>query len=50
MRVDYNPYEGRVVTGAPKTVVSRGEVVVEDDKFTGRPGRGKFLKRGTYAL
>jgi len=50
MRVDYNPYEGRVVTGAAKTVLSRGEVIVEGGKFTGRPGRGKFLKRGTYAL
>jgi dihydropyrimidinase len=50
MRVDYNPYEGRVVTGLPKTVISRGEVVVEGGKFTGRPGRGKFLKRGTHAL
>ena len=50
MRVDYNPYEGRVVTGHPKTVISRGEVVVEGGKFTGRTGRGKFLKRGTHAL
>jgi dihydropyrimidinase len=50
MRVDYNPYEGRKVTGLPKTVISRGEVVVENGKFTGRPGRGKFLKRGTHAL
>jgi dihydropyrimidinase len=50
MRVDYNPYEGRVVTGAAKTVISRGEVIIEGGKFTGRPGRGKFLKRGTYAL
>jgi len=50
MRVDYNPYEGRVVTGLPKTVISRGEVVVEGGKFTGRPGRGKFLKRGTHAV
>jgi dihydropyrimidinase len=50
MRVDYNPYEGRVVTGHPKTVISRGEVVVEDGNFTGKTGRGKFLKRGTHAL
>ncbi len=50
MRVDYNPYEGRVVTGAPRTVLSRGEVIIEGGKFTGRAGRGKFLKRGTYAL
>jgi dihydropyrimidinase len=50
MRVDYNPYEGRKVTGAPKTVVSRGEVIVEGGKFVGKPGRGRFLKRGTHAL
>jgi len=50
MRVDYNPYEGRVVTGLPKTVISRGDVVVEGGKFTGKAGRGKFLKRGTHAL
>ena len=50
MRVDYNPYEGRKVTGAPKTVVSRGEVIVEGGKFVGKAGRGRFLKRGTYAL
>jgi dihydropyrimidinase len=50
MRVDYNPYEGRVVTGLPKTVISRGDVVIEDGQFKGKPGRGKFLKRGTHAL
>ena len=50
MRVDYNPYEGRKVTGLPKTVISRGEVVIEGGQFKGKPGRGKFLKRGTHAL
>jgi len=50
MRVDYNPYEGRVVTGAARMVVSRGEVIIEGGKFTGRKGRGRFIKRGTYAL
>ena len=50
MRVDYNPYEGRVVTGVPKTVIARGEVVVEGGKFVGKAGRGRFLKRGTHAL
>ncbi len=49
MRVDYNPYEGRKVTGAAKTVVSRGEVIVENGKFVGKSGRGRFLKRGTRA-
>jgi dihydropyrimidinase len=45
MRVDYNPYEGRVVTGAPAVVVSRGDVIVDHGTFKGRPGRGQFIKR-----
>ena len=45
MRVDYNPFEGRVVTGAPAVVISRGEVIVDHNVFTGRRGRGQFLKR-----
>jgi dihydropyrimidinase len=46
MRVDYSPYEGRTVTGAPRAVLARGEVVVEDGKFLGRAGRGRYLRRG----
>jgi dihydropyrimidinase len=46
MKVDYNPYEGREVVGAPTHVFSRGTLVVEGDKFLGRRGAGKFLKRG----
>ena len=45
MKVDYNPYEGREVTGVAETVLSRGRVIVEDGKFTGRAGAGSFLKR-----
>jgi dihydropyrimidinase len=45
MKVDYNPYEGREVTGVSETVLSRGKVVVENGKFTGRAGAGSFLKR-----
>ena len=44
MRVDYNPYEGRVVTGAPAMVLSRGEVIVDDGAFKGRPA-AEFVKR-----
>jgi dihydropyrimidinase len=47
MNVDYNPYEGRQVTGATDTVISRGRVVIEDGKFVGRKGGGSFLKRST---
>jgi dihydropyrimidinase len=45
MRVDYNPYEGRVVRGGPAMVLSRGEVIVDHGEFKGRPGRGQFVKR-----
>ena len=45
MKVDYNPYEGRRVTGAADTVLSRGRVVIENGQFAGRAGRGSFLKR-----
>ena len=45
MRVDYNPYEGRVVKGAPAVVLSRGEVVVDHGEWKGRKGRGQFVKR-----
>ena len=45
MKVDYNPYEGREVTGVSETVLSRGKVIVENGKFTGRAGAGSFLKR-----
>ncbi|HUG56413.1 MAG TPA: dihydropyrimidinase [Candidatus Limnocylindrales bacterium] len=46
MRVDYNPYEGRKVKGKASVVLSRGEVIVEKDRFLGKKGRGKFLRRG----
>ena len=45
MKVDYNPYEGRVVHGVSETVISRGTVIVENEKFVGRKGGGSFLKR-----
>ena len=45
MRVDYNPYEGRVVHGAPAMVLSRGDVIVDNGTFTGARGRGQFVKR-----
>ena len=45
MKVDYNPYEGREVQGVSETVISRGRVIVENGKFTGRAGAGSFIKR-----
>lgn len=45
MNVDYNLYEGRTVTGVPSKVFNRGEMIVDGEKWLGRNGRGKFLKR-----
>jgi dihydropyrimidinase len=45
MRVDYSPYEGRVVRGGPAVVMSRGEVIVDHGQFLGQKGRGQFVKR-----
>jgi dihydropyrimidinase len=45
MRVDYNPYEGRVVQGAPEVVLSRGDVIVDAGKVVAKKGRGRFVKR-----
>lgn len=45
MNVDYNPYEGKRITGAARTVLARGEVIVDAGSYTGRAGRGEFLPR-----
>jgi len=45
MNVDYNCYEGRKVKGVSEIVLSRGEVLVENGAFHGRPGRGAYVKR-----
>ena len=46
MNVDYSAYEGRTLTGAVETVLSRGKVVIENGEYKGRAGDGQFLKRG----
>jgi dihydropyrimidinase len=45
MRVDYSMFEGFKVKGNAKLVMSRGEVLVDNGKYSGRPGRGQFIKR-----
>src|SRR6185295_5833681 len=47
MKVDYNPYEGREVTGATDTVISRGRVIIDKGKFVGRAGSGSFINRAS---
>ncbi len=46
MNVDYSCYEGFTVKGVTRTVLSRGEVVIENGEWKGTIGRGQFLKRG----
>ncbi|GHH99045.1 dihydropyrimidinase [Neobacillus kokaensis] len=50
MAVDYNAFEGMKVTGEPVSVLVRGEYVVRDKQFVGKPGSGQYLKRAKYNL
>ena len=45
MRVDYSMFEGYEVTGNARTVLARGEVIVDHGQFLGKPGRGEYLRR-----
>ena len=49
MRVDYSAYEGWKVKGVTEIVMSRGRVIVENGKWKGKAGDGRFIKRGTFA-
>jgi dihydropyrimidinase len=46
--IDYNLFEGTEVSGAPETVLVRGQVIVESDQLVGKPGDGKFVKRARF--
>ena len=43
--IDYNVFEGFEVTGLPRFVLSRGDVVFTDGKLDVEDGRGKFIER-----
>lgn len=43
--VDYSAYEGIKVKGYPIYTISKGKVIVKDNKFIGNMGDGKFIKR-----
>ncbi|MGH9213960.1 MAG: dihydropyrimidinase [Acidimicrobiales bacterium] len=46
MNLDYSAYEGIEVQGKVDTVISRGQVVVEGDRFVGTASHGRYLRRG----
>lgn len=45
---DYSAYEGWKVTGKCKTVILRGNVVIEDEKACVKKGFGKYIKRSPH--
>ena len=44
-RTDYNLYEGWELAGYPEKVFLRGKLIVDGEKWLGKAGDGKFLKR-----
>jgi dihydropyrimidinase len=49
MNCDYSLFEGWQIKGQPETVLSRGKTIIENGKYLGKPGDGRFLKRGACA-
>lgn len=50
MNLDHSAYEGMSITGGVKTVIARGDVIVDGGRFLGRPGRGRYLRRGVSSV
>ena len=48
--IDYTPYKGRAVTGWPKAVLRRGQLVMQDDRVIATPGSGHYLPVAPYDL
>jgi dihydropyrimidinase len=49
MNCDYSLFEGMRIKGLPEMVLSRGKVIIENNEYKGRPGEGRFIKRGACA-
>ena len=45
MRTDYNLFEGWDLVGMPKTVLLRGNIIIEGREWLGKKGAGKFIHR-----
>ena len=43
--IDYNVFEGKVVTGLPRFTLTRGHVAVHDGEMRTQEGHGKFVGR-----
>ena len=47
---DWSPYDGWSLAGFARTTLSRGEIIVDDYKIVGEPGRGQWLPRKKAGL
>ncbi len=47
---DWSPFQGWDLAGFSRTTISRGEVIVDDYRVTGKEGRGKWLPRSRAGL
>jgi dihydropyrimidinase len=48
-RTDYNLFEGCKLKGIPEKVFLRGNLIVDGEKWLGKPGLGLFIKRKPFA-
>lgn len=44
-RTDYNLFEGWELTGYPEKVFLRGKLIVDQERWLGAPGQGRYLHR-----
>jgi dihydropyrimidinase len=50
MNLDHSAYEGMQLQGGVRTVMSRGDVIVDRGVLSASAGRGRFLRRSVPAL
>lgn len=48
-RTDHNIYEGMELVGLPEKVFVRGQLLVDGEKWHGKRGSGRFLRRAPHA-
>lgn len=48
--VDYTIWEGVNMKGSIETTILRGNVIVDQNRFLGKPGEGSFLSRGKSSI
>jgi len=46
MNMDHSAWEGFEIDGHVDTVLSRGKIVIDDNRYLGAKGDGRFVKRG----